>query len=116
MTNESASAPLYRAVPAMLDLPAMEREILGFWAANDTFAASLERTKAGRPWTFYEGPPTANGMPGMPGCGPAPGPFPGGPPPRPCLPMLFGLPCTTNPLLSLIAPCLALLSARLLFL
>jgi isoleucyl-tRNA synthetase len=55
---------MYRAVPAMLDLPAMEREILGFWAANDTFAASLERTKGGRPWTFYEGPPTANGMPG----------------------------------------------------
>jgi isoleucyl-tRNA synthetase len=48
----------------MLDLPAMEREILDFWAANDTFAASLERTAGGKPWTFYEGPPTANGMPG----------------------------------------------------
>ncbi|MCA0297174.1 MAG: isoleucine--tRNA ligase [Actinobacteria bacterium] len=48
----------------MLDLPAMEHEILGFWAANNTFAASLERTADGTPWTFYEGPPTANGMPG----------------------------------------------------
>ena len=55
---------MYRPVPAMLDLPAMEREILDFWAANDTFAASLARTASGRPWTFYEGPPTANGMPG----------------------------------------------------
>ena len=64
MTTDSASRQLYRPVPTMLDLPAMEREILAFWAANDTFAASLRRTEAGAPWTFYEGPPTANGMPG----------------------------------------------------
>ncbi len=64
MTTDSASRQLYRPVPTMLDLPAMEREILAFWAANDTFAASLERTEDGVPWTFYEGPPTANGMPG----------------------------------------------------
>jgi len=56
--------PTYRPVPAMLDLPAMEREILELWATQDTFAASLKRTAGGRPWTFYEGPPTANGMPG----------------------------------------------------
>ena len=56
--------PTYRAVPPMLDLPAMEHEILDLWARNDTFAASLAHTADGRPWTFYEGPPTANGMPG----------------------------------------------------
>jgi len=56
--------PLYRPVPALIDLPAMEHEILDFWAAHDTFAASLERTRGGTPWTFFEGPPTANGMPG----------------------------------------------------
>jgi isoleucyl-tRNA synthetase len=64
MTTDSAPRPLYRPVPAMLDLPAMERQILEFWAANDTFAASLRGTASGKPWTFYEGPPTANGMPG----------------------------------------------------
>ena len=64
MTTDSAARPLYRPVPAMLDLPGMEREILAFWAENDTFAASLKRTATGKPWTFYEGPPTANGMPG----------------------------------------------------
>ncbi|MGV8910911.1 MAG: isoleucine--tRNA ligase, partial [Propionicimonas sp.] len=64
MTTDSASRPMYRPVPAMIDLPAMEREILDYWAANDTFGASLRRTEAGAPWTFYEGPPTANGMPG----------------------------------------------------
>ncbi len=64
MTTDSTPRPLYRPVPAMLDLPAMEREILDFWATNDTFAASLRSTASGKPWTFYEGPPTANGMPG----------------------------------------------------
>ncbi|MDR1791473.1 MAG: isoleucine--tRNA ligase [Propionibacteriaceae bacterium] len=58
MTNE------YRAVPTMLDLPAMEHEILSLWAERGIFAKSLAAS-AGQPeWTFYEGPPTANGMPG----------------------------------------------------
>lgn len=55
---------LYNSVPAQVDLPAMEHEILKFWEANATFERSLEATKDGQPWTFYEGPPTANGMPG----------------------------------------------------
>ncbi len=54
----------YRPVPPQVDLPALEREVLAFWAENDTFAKSLERTAGAEPWTFYEGPPTANGMPG----------------------------------------------------
>ena len=55
---------LYRAVPPQVDLPAMEREILAFWADHGTFAASVAKTADGPAWTFYEGPPTANGMPG----------------------------------------------------
>ncbi|MGH8823204.1 MAG: isoleucine--tRNA ligase [Jiangellaceae bacterium] len=56
--------PLYRTVPTQVDLPAMEREILAFWREHDTFARTLKASE-GRPrWTFYEGPPTANGMPG----------------------------------------------------
>ncbi|HET7723887.1 MAG TPA: isoleucine--tRNA ligase [Propionibacteriaceae bacterium] len=54
----------YRPVPPQVDLPAMEREILDFWDSSDVFAKSLEQTAGGEPWTFYEGPPTANGMPG----------------------------------------------------
>lgn len=54
----------YHAVPAQIDLPAMEHRILDFWAENDVFAESEQRTAAGPRWTFYEGPPTANGMPG----------------------------------------------------
>jgi isoleucyl-tRNA synthetase len=55
----------YTPVPPQVDLPGMERDILAFWAENDTFAASLEQTAGGEPWTFYEGPPTANGQPGV---------------------------------------------------
>jgi len=47
-----------------VDLPAMEREVLAFWADADVFARSLQATADGPAWTFYEGPPTANGMPG----------------------------------------------------
>ena len=64
MTADSTPLRSYHPVPASIDLPAAERDILDFWEANGTFAASLERTSGGAPWTFYEGPPTANGMPG----------------------------------------------------
>jgi isoleucyl-tRNA synthetase len=42
----------------------MERSILHFWRDNDIFHKSTESRASGTPWTFYEGPPTANGMPG----------------------------------------------------
>jgi len=53
-----------RPVPAQIDLPAMERSILDFWRDNAIFEASTSARESGQPWTFYEGPPTANGMPG----------------------------------------------------
>ena len=49
----------------MVDLPAIEREVLARWREGHIFERSLEQTSAGEPWTFYEGPPTANGMPGV---------------------------------------------------
>ncbi|MFT3888652.1 MAG: isoleucine--tRNA ligase [Arachnia sp.] len=58
------TSPGYRAVPAQVDFPALEHEILELWAQQSTFEASLAATSDGEPWTFYEGPPTANGMPG----------------------------------------------------
>jgi isoleucyl-tRNA synthetase len=55
---------MYRQVPAHVDLPAMEREVLDLWAADDVFHRSLAQSE-GRPmWVFNEGPPTANGTPG----------------------------------------------------
>jgi isoleucyl-tRNA synthetase len=53
-----------RPIPAAIDLPAMEHSILDFWRSNGIFQASTQAREGGTPWTFYEGPPTANGMPG----------------------------------------------------
>jgi isoleucyl-tRNA synthetase len=55
---------LYRPVPVHVDLPGMEREIITFWRQHEIFAKTLQQTSGGPRWIFYEGPPTANGMPG----------------------------------------------------
>jgi len=62
----SGTPPRYRAVPPQVDLPAMEREVMAFWAERDVFARSVARNTDGEKgtWTFFEGPPTANGRPG----------------------------------------------------
>src|SRR5512140_3880843 len=57
--------PHFPALPAAIDLPAMEHEMLGRWQDGKVFERSLEQTAAGPLWTFYEGPPTANGTPGV---------------------------------------------------
>src|SRR5260370_4722688 len=53
------------ALPAQVDLPAIDHEMLARWNRARTFEASLRRSAGGPRWTFYEGPPTANGMPGI---------------------------------------------------
>ena len=51
-------------LPPRVDLPALEQEILHRWKLERVFERSLAAS-VGRPaWTFYEGPPTANGKPG----------------------------------------------------
>ena len=54
----------YNALPTQVDLPAMEREILAFWKSSQIFDKSIAARSSAQPWTFYEGPPTANGLPG----------------------------------------------------
>jgi isoleucyl-tRNA synthetase len=54
----------YRPMPPQVDLPALEHEVLARWQERNVFARSLEQTANGPLWTFYEGPPTANGRPG----------------------------------------------------
>ena len=54
----------YRAIGPHVDLPAMEHGILAFWDANSIFSKSVEARRGSPAWTFYEGPPTANGAPG----------------------------------------------------
>src|SRR5256885_7486597 len=54
-----------RGLPTKVDLPALEREVLARWRRDKVFERSLDQTAAGPRWVFYEGPPTANGMPGV---------------------------------------------------
>jgi isoleucyl-tRNA synthetase len=56
---------LYPPLPVRPDLPAIEHEILTRWQDGKIFERSLDQTAGGRVWTFYEGPPTANGTPGV---------------------------------------------------
>ncbi|MBK6755028.1 MAG: isoleucine--tRNA ligase [Flavobacteriales bacterium] len=48
-----------------LDLPKVADEVLKQWDAEDTFGKSLELRKDAPPFVFYEGPPSANGLPGI---------------------------------------------------
>jgi isoleucyl-tRNA synthetase len=48
-----------------LDLTAIDREILTFWEEHKIFEKSVEQRPAERHFTFYEGPPSANGKPGI---------------------------------------------------
>ncbi|MDX6198330.1 MAG: isoleucyl-tRNA synthetase [Actinomycetota bacterium] len=53
-----------KKLPAQVDLPALEHQVLARWDEGKVFERSLDQTATGEPWVFYEGPPTANGHPG----------------------------------------------------
>lgn len=46
-------------------LPEIDREILAFWEAENVFERSVEQRDADNSYVFYEGPPSANGKPGI---------------------------------------------------
>lgn len=48
-----------------LNLPEIGKEILTSWEANNIFEKSISNRPSNKPYTFYEGPPSANGMPGI---------------------------------------------------
>jgi len=48
-----------------LDLVALEERVLARWRDDDVIEAVRRLRKDGEPWIFYEGPPTANGRPGL---------------------------------------------------
>jgi isoleucyl-tRNA synthetase len=48
-----------------LNLPAMEQEMLKQWKSEMAFEKSVELRNGAKPFVFYEGPPSANGMPGI---------------------------------------------------
>ncbi|WP_420401194.1 isoleucine--tRNA ligase [Flagellimonas sp.] len=48
-----------------LDLPKVSEEVLDFWKANEIFEKSVSTREGKESYVFYEGPPSANGMPGI---------------------------------------------------
>ncbi len=52
-------------VPADTDFVALELAELARWAEHRVFERSVEQREGAPRWVFYEGPPTANGMPGL---------------------------------------------------
>ncbi|MCA1726599.1 MAG: isoleucine--tRNA ligase, partial [Actinobacteria bacterium] len=55
----------YRTIDAREPLPELEQRVLEFWKEAGIFRKSLELRKDAPEWVFYEGPPTANGRPGI---------------------------------------------------
>jgi isoleucyl-tRNA synthetase len=56
---------VFTPVPPDTDFVALEQAELARWAAHRVFERSVEQREGAEPWIFYEGPPTANGMPGL---------------------------------------------------
>jgi len=55
----------FPAVDPNLDLPAVDAEMLELWRERKVFERSLDQRAGAEPFVFYEGPPTANGRPGV---------------------------------------------------
>ncbi len=55
----------FKKVDAKVDFPKMEEQILKFWEAEKIFEKSVEKNPEDKSFIFYEGPPTANGRPGL---------------------------------------------------
>ena len=54
----------YKSLSPHVDLAALDKQVIDFWGEQQVFRRTLDQTAGGPRWTFYEGPPTANGMPG----------------------------------------------------
>jgi isoleucyl-tRNA synthetase len=50
-------------VDASPSFPAIEHDVLAYWAAHDTFRRSVAHREGCEEWVFYDGPPFANGLP-----------------------------------------------------
>ncbi|HRO43787.1 MAG TPA: class I tRNA ligase family protein, partial [Flavipsychrobacter sp.] len=63
--NEQQRMPAKYQESKQLSLPFIEQEYLQKWEAEETFEKSVSLREGAEPFVFYEGPPSANGMPGI---------------------------------------------------
>jgi len=65
LRRRQESTEMFKELTDRLSYPAIEKEILAYWKEDGIFSRSIS-DRAGKPgFTFYEGPPTANGKPGI---------------------------------------------------
>ena len=60
-----SSKSMFKQFTDKIDYPSLEKEILQFWKENDIFQKSLDNRKDSPWFSFYDGPPTVNGNPGV---------------------------------------------------
>src|SRR5216684_2231573 len=56
---------MFDEVPTAVSFPELELKVLAFWKEHGIFPKSLKQREGGPRYVFYEGPPTANGLPGI---------------------------------------------------
>jgi isoleucyl-tRNA synthetase len=56
---------MFKQNPEKISYSEIEKNVLAFWQENKIFEKSISQRDDNRPFTFYEGPPTANGKPGI---------------------------------------------------
>lgn len=64
MDKKAVNRPSYQEYK-QLNFPAFEKEILEFWKQENIFQKSIDKRKDAPAYVFYEGPPSANGLPGI---------------------------------------------------
>ncbi len=56
---------MFKPVSSQVKFPKLEEDVLAFWKQNDTFRKSMQLREPNERYVFFEGPPTANGRPGL---------------------------------------------------
>ncbi|MCY4079837.1 MAG: isoleucine--tRNA ligase [Caldilineaceae bacterium] len=64
-TNGRSQRTTFNEVPASVSFPDMEEAILRLWKDKNVFQRSMQEREGGPEYVFFEGPPTANGRPGI---------------------------------------------------
>ncbi len=59
----SAEKSIYQPVSAAVNLPQLEEQTLSYWDARQIFEKTLEASATAKPYSFYDGPPFATGLP-----------------------------------------------------
>ena len=65
MSKQAENKKTYKNLPPQHRAIETEADVLKYWEANKIFERSVEERPADKPFVFYEGPPTANGRPGV---------------------------------------------------